>query len=507
MALLNSMSLRGKLTLAGCALAFLIAAGVILKMATSPSLATVMVGLDPQKTSEVTAALDGAGIQSEITGGGTQVQVPRGKEEAARTALAQKGLNSPNAQPGFADTLDKQKLGASNMQQQIAYQRGLEGEIANAVGKIQGTSGATVRLTLPKDDLFASEQQPATAAVLLGADGTGLDGASVRGIANLVASSVPDLKPDKVTITANTGAMLWPSGDGVAGGTGGTTKAAAEAQRAQATEAKLNALLASTLGPGKAQVQVTYDLNMDKASEEKLQYDAKGVPMHEEITDETLRGSGTVNGGSAGTQSNVPTYAGTTAGGNGTNNYKQKTTKRDLGVGKTITKTDKAVGAVNKMDIGVLLDSSVKVNPVDLQKALESAAGFQQGRDTFNLSSVTFAKQPAPATGGPIPAAVSGILKGLAIGIGALLFLFFLTRHLRKRETDELMDEPSWLRQLPRPQEPDPAMALAMPEQPTAVMATLATADPRRQALEEIVAREPERVAAHLRTWITEEGT
>jgi len=511
MALLNSMSMRGRLTLAGCALAFLIAAGVIIKMAAAPSYTTVMVGLDPQKASQVTAALDAAGVPSEIVGAGTQVRVPRGKEDAARTALATKGLNSPMTQPGFADTLDKQKLGASNMQQQVAYQRGLEGEIANAVGQIQGTDGATVRLSMPKDDLFTADQQPATAAVLLGSDGTALDAASVRGIANLVASSVPGLKPDHVTVTTNTGAMLWPAGDGTGGGAdGATTKAAAEARMAQGTESRLNALLASTLGPGKAQAQVTYDLNMDKSSQEQLQYGKVGVPLHEEVTTESLKGTGAVNGGSSGSQSNVPTYRGSTTGGGSNNDYKQKTTKRDLGVDKTITKTDKAVGAINKMDIGVLVDKSAGLNPAGqlaLQKTLQSAAGFQQGRDTFNMTQASFAKQPAPAkAGGPLPAAASGILKGLAIGIGSLLFLFFLTRHLKRRETDELMDEPSWLRQLPRPTEPDPAMALGLPDQPAAVMATLATADPRRQVLEEIVQREPERVAAHLRSWITEDG-
>jgi flagellar M-ring protein FliF len=503
------MSLRGKLTLAGCALAFLIAVAVIMKMATAPSYTTVMVGVDPQKTTQITAALSQAGIQSEIVNAGTEVRVQKGKEDAARTALATKGLNSAATQPGFADTLDKQKLGASNMQQQIAYQRGLEGEIANAIGQIQGADGATVRLTLPKDELFTSEQQPATAAVLLGTDGTTLDGSSVKGIANLVASSVPGLKPSNVTITANTGTMLWPSGDGSGAGVGGTTKASAEAQRAQAMEAKLNAVLASAFGPGKAQVQVNYDLNMDKSTQEKLQYGKTGVPLHEEVTNETLKGTGTTTGGSAGTQSNVPSYAGVTAGGNGTNNYKQKTDKRDLGVDKTVTKTDVATGAINKMDIGVLLDSSIKLNPVQqaaLQKTLQSAAGFQAGRDSFNMTQIAFAKQPAAATSGsPIPPAIAGILKGLGIGIGALLFLFFLTRHLRNRETDELMDEPSWLRQLPRPEEPDMS-ALAMPEQPTITMATLATEDPRRQALEEIVRNEPEKVAAHLRSWITEDN-
>src|SRR3712207_6853912 len=54
----------------------------------------------------------------------------------------------------------------------------------------RSVSGAQVRLTLPDDELFTDEAKPATAAVLLSGKGEDLESASVKGIANLVASSV-----------------------------------------------------------------------------------------------------------------------------------------------------------------------------------------------------------------------------------------------------------------------------------------------------------------------------
>jgi flagellar M-ring protein FliF len=71
---------------------------------------------------------------------------------------------------------------------------------------------------MPDDQLFADEAKPATAAVLLSGDSSSLQSGAVRGIANLVASSVQDLKTDNVTITDGTGQLLWPAGDGTAGG-------------------------------------------------------------------------------------------------------------------------------------------------------------------------------------------------------------------------------------------------------------------------------------------------
>ena len=56
----------------------------------------------------------------------------------------------------------------------------------------------------------------------------GLDPSTVRGVAHMVASSVQGLDPQNVTITDQTGALLWPTGDGTGGG-GGAQQAAGPA--------------------------------------------------------------------------------------------------------------------------------------------------------------------------------------------------------------------------------------------------------------------------------------
>ena len=371
MALINSMSTRGKLTLAACALGFLAAAVFIVKMAGAPSYTTVMTGVDPAKTSQITTALTAAGVPFELQNGGTAVGVQKGKETAANVALASKGLNSGTTQPGF-EILDKQKLGASSQQQQIAYQRGLEGTIANTIGQIDGAGGAQVHLTLGQDNLFADESQPATAAVLLPQDASGMDPASVKGIANLVAASVPALKASSVTITDGSGAMLWPSGGGAGGGGGADglpSKTAAEAKYNASSEASLQSLLDRTLGQDKAQVVVHSDLNVDKIDEQALTYTGKTVALAEKTTTESLKGTGSTSGGTSGTASNLPSYAANATGGSGTNNYKNTTVDKTNGADKTITKTQKATGAVNRLDVAVLLDKSVKLQSAQMTRA------------------------------------------------------------------------------------------------------------------------------------------
>src|ERR671930_1110297 len=189
MAALQAMSTRGKIVLAASALAIVVVAVLLFKVASSPSYTTLQAGLDPAKTGKITAALDQAGVQYRLQNNGTAIAVVSGQESKARIALAGQGLSTASSQPGF-ELLDKQKLGASSFQQQVAYQRALEGQIAQTIGQIDGISGAQVQLTMPQDSLFADEQKPATAAVLLGGGASTLDGSAVRGIANLVASSV-----------------------------------------------------------------------------------------------------------------------------------------------------------------------------------------------------------------------------------------------------------------------------------------------------------------------------
>src|SRR5215470_15402665 len=213
MGALQAMSPRGRIVLVASALGIALVAFMLFRMASAPSYSTIQAGVDPAKTGKITAALDQAGIQYKLENNGTAIAVVSGSESKARVALAGQGLTSGSSQPGF-ELLDKQKLGSSTFQQQVAYQRALEGQIAQTIGQIDGISGAQVQLTLPKDDVFASEKQPATAAVLLNADSSTIDPSAVRGIASLVSSSVQDLKPENVTITDASGALLWPQGDG-----------------------------------------------------------------------------------------------------------------------------------------------------------------------------------------------------------------------------------------------------------------------------------------------------
>src|SRR3954464_2168821 len=492
---------RSKAILAVATVAIVAIAFLMLQLASSPSYATLAAGLAPAETGKYTSALDEAGITYELQSNGTALAVEKAQVSKARIALAGQGLASSGngSQAGF-ELFDKQKLGASDFQNKVTYQRALEGEIARTINGVSGVSGAQVQLVLPEDDLFADTSSPATAAVMLSNPADALEPGAVRGIAQLVSSSVKGLKTDNVTITDSSGTLLWPNGDSAGAAPGASNKQAAEARYARSVEASLTAMLARTLGPGKAQVQVSADLNVDKTTKNELVYGKKGTPLKTTEETEKLRGSGATSGGTAGTGSNVPTYSAGSGSGNGNNSYDRKSGTTDYGVDKTVSKTEVAPGQVNKMQVALLVDKSVPAAAfTGIQNAVKSAAGVDSARgDVFQAVQVPFAKAQAPKAG-PVPTTMLGPLKWVGLGLATLLFCFFMARGIRRREP-ETPAEPSWLREIEAP------VRLAELEAggPTAVLPARQAAENMEQ-LHQLMEREPERVAAHVRHWLSED--
>lgn len=497
--LLTNLTPLSRLLLVGSIVGTLVLTVLLMQLAGKPSYEQIAAGLNPADTGKVTAALDEKGITYELANNGTAVQVQADQIADARIALAEQGLPG-RSQPGF-ELFDKQKLGSSEFQQQVTYQRALEGELSSTIQQVDGVTGAQVQLVLPEEELFASEQSPAKAAVLLGGAGEALDPAAVRGIAQLVSSSVKGLKDTNVTITDGSGQVLWPQA-GAGDVATATAKQAAEARYSRQLEASLGAMLMQSIGPGKAVVKVAADLNADRATRDQLVYGKKAVPLSAETETEGLRGGGGAAAGATGAAANIPSYA--AAGGAGNSNYKRSADKTEWAVDKTVTRTEIAPGKVNRLNVALMVDASVPRSELaGLRDAVAAAAGIDADRgDMLEVSSVDFAKLPeAPAPKASPIGPYVGYARWAGLGIGLLAFLFFVTRHLRRREREELAD-PVWLRELVTPR-PLAALEAAGAAQP-GIEAQLAQ-DPTVGRIREAAKSQPDRVAQQVRAWVHED--
>lgn len=502
----SGLETRSQLTLVGAVVAILATFFFLYSFASKPSYSTLASNLDPAQTGQAEKALAAAGVTYQIQAGGTQIGVLSGQESQARVALAEKGvLNGGHV--GF-EIFDKSNLGATDFQQKVDYQRALEGEIARTIESIQGVSSADVQLVLPDDTLFADQASKASAAVLIGG-GAQLDAQTVRGIANLVASSVKGLDAQNVTITDDTGGLLWPTSD-AAGGASASTKLEADSLYSSQLAGQINALLSSTLGPGKALARVHADLNVDQRTIDKVTYAKKGVPLQTQTDKETLQSKGGAAAAlPAGTATNTNTagYAAAAGGGNGQSKYDHTTGSTQFGVDKTIERAVVAPGSVNKLDVALVVDQSVPAAQVaSLQKSVASLAGVTPSRgDTLAVSRIAFAKPAAAAAAAKSPLAMLGdpiaLAKKVGVAFAALIFLFMMRRALKKREGEEAVPEPTWLREIERGMtvsELEAGSTLALPS------GDHAKRDEAREAVEEIANNNPEVIAHQVAAWMKE---
>ena len=97
-----------------------------------------------------------------------------------------------------------------------------------------------------------------------------------------------------------------------------------------------------------------------------------------------------------------------------------------------------------------------------------------------------------------------GYAKYAVIGLGALLFLFFMRRNLKRREREVFAGQPTWLRELETPRPLAALASGATRTRPTSSGCARRSTSPKRQ-VEELVERDPDRVAQQVRAWMSED--
>ncbi len=494
----SKLTPRGWLMVGGSVAATLAFLYLLVTMASAPSYTTLLAGVNPAQTSKITSALSTAGVSYELQNGGTAIAVESGQVSQARVALAGAGLLGSSTQP--LSLISNQSLGESTQEANEVYQAALEQQLDDTIENIQGVTTASVQIVLPDptNDLFSSTAAAASASVNL-IDSPSFNPGAAQGIADTVAGAVPGLTAANVKIVDQTGSVIWPSGSGA--NTGGLlSKQAAENAYDSSMEAKVGALLAGTIGVGKSQVVVSSDLNTDQTNSQSLVYSGKPIPLTTNSTKETLVSKG---GGSS------PTTAGVTgtvsSGGSGPSNYKNNTEQTTYGVDKTVTQSNVSAGQINSQSVSVLINKTVPAAEIPLLKsAISAAVGLNTKRgDTISVSQVAFA--PAPAL--PTPAATTtmiGYAKYALVGIGAVVFLFFMSRMLRKREREGFAGQPTWLRELEAPR-PLAAVEAEQLTETTRIMQLRSPVNVAKQQVEDLVERDPDRVASQVRAWMAED--
>src|SRR5690606_26217346 len=140
--------------------------------------------LDLREASEITTALDSAGIKYSSRGDGSTIFVSRDEVGSARMLVAGKGLVTSGS-VGYEIFDNQSVLGQTEFQQNLNEKRALEGELARTILAYRGIRTARVHIVMPRREMFQAQTSEPSAAVVVGVGGRALSAEQVQAIRNV----------------------------------------------------------------------------------------------------------------------------------------------------------------------------------------------------------------------------------------------------------------------------------------------------------------------------------
>jgi flagellar M-ring protein FliF len=410
--ILNSPKLGAILTL--IAVISLAIAAILWNSAPSSDMKVLYGNLSDRDGGAIVTALQQMNIAYKFNEGGA-ILVPSNKVHEARLALATQGLPKGGT-VGF-ELMESQKLGTSQFQEQVNYQRGLEGELARTIQALSAVESARVHLGLSKPSVFLKDQQKPTASVLLNLrGGRTLDRGQVLAIVHLVSNSVPDLPPVNVSVVDQSGSLLseMPKDENTLLN---ETQLKYMRDVEQGLMRRVEGILTPIIGSENVRAQISAEVDFSRAEKANEAYKPNGDPKLAAIRSQQSMEASTSqpnDGGVPGALTNQPTpnaaapiTAPKPASASGSSNplsaNKEATTNYE--VDKEITYEQRPGGVIKRLTVAVVVNNkrevdakgNVKYRPfteperAQLLELVQNAVGYDKERgDSVNLVNTAF---------------------------------------------------------------------------------------------------------------------
>jgi len=321
--------------------------------------------LSPEDGSAIAAKLKELKVPYRVGPNGTSIEVPEERVHELRLEMAGAGLPRGGG-VGF-EIFDKSHLGATEFEQRINLRRALEGELARTIATIAAVQAARVHLVMPERSVFAIGKQEASASVVLRLrPGRPFGKGEVGSVVHLVASAVPGLSAERVSVVSAEGLMLHrPVSDGAAGSINSDTEGDRERSLAAGLEEQAKALLERVVGAGHADVRI--GLTLDSAQHDRTEehYEpSKTALRSEQKTDERATPEGPTVAGVPGAPSNLPDgTAQQTQGPAGVGASARTSWTRNWEVDRVTEHTTTPAGRVSRLSVAILVDGTYPTDP------------------------------------------------------------------------------------------------------------------------------------------------
>ncbi len=452
----------------------------------TPTQKVLFGGLGDADKSAVVAALDTAAIDNGVDGSGN-ITVGEDDYHKARMLLA--GQDLPKAAPGGYALLDALPMGVSRAVEGERVKQARETEIARSIQEIDAVAEARVHLATPESTVFVRDQSAPTASVVLKLQpGRVLSDAQTRSIVNLVAASVPGMKPDAVTIVDQMGTLLSKSTDGSSDD--GDKRIELQRTVEQKVRTQIAQLLTPLVGAGNFTAEVQADVNLDETQATRESYEKQGAVRAEQGSWTGNQPAAGQPGGIPGALSNTapaastlatPATGGTQPGPNGatpagpvTEAMKQSDSfTRAYDLGREVSVTRNAPGGIRRLSVAVLLREPEKGRRTALEiqqitGLVQAAVGYNpQRQDQVNVISKKFTVSATDGADAPAwyqAEWVPMVLRNVTAIVIALLVLLLGVRPIAKALMKKREDADGGARLAFANPNADPANPGVMPE-------------------------------------------
>lgn len=507
------VTIRQLMLVLGLAGAVAAAVAVIL-WSQSPNYTAVHPGMDDRDAAEVVALLQSSGIPYRLDGGSGAVTVPGGRKSEVRLLLAEAGLPRGTV-AGMERLREGQNLGQTPFMENAFYVQALQTELARTIMDLRPVQGARVHLAIPPRTVFLRDRKSASASVMLELfPGRILDQAKVSAVVHLVASSVPELEPEKVTVIDQRGNLLTTSrGDATSAITGGQFEYAKRFEQlaARAIEDQLSPVL----GASRVRATVAADLDFTVAREVRKSFDPNNSVVISEEQEQESRRTDLAGQGIPGALTNQPPETAPDAANAGPNPQPISSSSRrrsNFDVDETVRETQLPSGTVRRLSIAVLIDNKAgtdntpgephsEAELAGLTELAKQAVGFDEARgDTISVLNSAFlppievdAVEPPPIWEQPWVWDIARQALGVIL---VLLLVLIVVRPIVKNLTKP---------------EPPPMMASlaggGMPGMQISRTPVIPQGyDDRMAAARTVINQDPRQVAQVMRNWVADEN-
>lgn len=403
------------------AIAAAVAAGVaVVLWSQKPPYSLLMGNLSDSDMAQVVQGLQSANIPYELSNNGSNILVPADQLHSARLKMASQGLPE-NHDAGFEMIQGEQGFGVSQFIQNARYHHALEVELARTINSLQPVKAARVHLALPKQSVFVRDSQKPSASVLLDLySGRSLDPDQIASVVNLVASSVPNMDADQVTVIDQQGHLL-----NAPNRSKNLALSASQFEYQRRVEdsygERIVELLTPIMGAGRVHAQVVADMDFSVKEQTRESYAPDSKQLRSEQVSESIRPNGSAPSGVPGALSNQPPDTGgagpqqaaAAQGANGQAAKAQSKPPEDISrdatrnyeLDRTVSHTKEPTGAIRRLSVAVILDdkpvrddkgklSSRPLTKDELSRMtslIKNAVGFDAARgDSVNVMNSAF---------------------------------------------------------------------------------------------------------------------